>query len=360
MSFAALFVCWSFPLLDEIENSPGNLTLIARTASDRGTTLGVHVGWTAVVRAIGWRPWWLIRPASEFSRKFDVRMTAGSVARDSTILILVVLVTIMVGAAYRRRGDLAAAAAIGLVMCLGLAADAANTPVAPLLWGTLAYTMWWGSQLGMWVWLTLGWTGWIVGRWAIRRAWPSVYRALSGLPNRVPPARRNAALGAVVLVATAGTGVVGGAVAANLLPEARAAIYKPIRALGKRLDALIPPGQTIDYAQGKLDATSRAAEPALRFMLSEHGDRVLSVGAFPRLGAYYTLYRQPYQWKVVIADGTVAPAGTRLAARARLPRSGRGYDTVSLWVRHVAPQGASSPGARRSPAVGARRRSSLR
>ena len=54
--------------------------MIVRTVEHRGPTLGATVGWHAVVRSVGVRPWWLYVPASEWERKEDVRATPSSAA----------------------------------------------------------------------------------------------------------------------------------------------------------------------------------------------------------------------------------------------------------------------------------------
>jgi hypothetical protein len=60
------------PAIDEIEHSPGNLTMIVRTIEHTEPTLGAAVGWNAVVRSVGLAPWWLQVPASEWERKYDI------------------------------------------------------------------------------------------------------------------------------------------------------------------------------------------------------------------------------------------------------------------------------------------------
>ncbi|MGA2470142.1 MAG: hypothetical protein ABSG64_05580 [Solirubrobacteraceae bacterium] len=333
-------VCWSFPIIDEVEHSPGNLTLIARTVHDRGTTLGPRIGWNAVVRAIGLQPWWLTDPKSEWSRKVSVRTTPSSGSVDSALLMLVALAAIALLAPLRRRLDLCAAALIGLAMCLGLGANAANTPVAPLLAGTLGYTMWWGSQLGLWVWLILAWSLYCLLAGLVRNAaWPRLAPRLSASTLRLP---RFAPLLAATLATLAGLGAtvaVGQAVAAKERPDSHAKEYAPIAEVGRALDAAIAPHQTIDYRLGALDTATQPMEPALRFVLELHGDRVLAVGSFPRLGPYYELYDRRYDWIVYItANPASHPRHMRLVVRVHF-RDRWGPETFSAWARHV-------PGAR--------------
>ncbi|MGH2851043.1 MAG: hypothetical protein ACRDLP_10540, partial [Solirubrobacteraceae bacterium] len=170
-ALAVAAACWTLPVIDEIENNPGNLTMIVNTVEHRGTTLGSTVGWNAVVHSIGVTPWWLYVPRSEWDRKYDVgalvrpgqtvasRPSGGMVA--SAIAILAALGLVALIATFMLRFDLLAAALIGLGMSAAIGIEAAGEPATPLLAGTLGYTMWWGSELGFWVWLTLVWALWL-------------------------------------------------------------------------------------------------------------------------------------------------------------------------------------------------------
>jgi hypothetical protein len=343
----ALGLCWSAPILDEIEHSPGNLSLIVTTVHDRGRTLGPRVGWYAVVRAIGFKPWFLFVPASEWNRKFAVRQTPGATQTDSALLLLAALALIAVAGALRRRIDLCAAALIGLGMCLGLGADAANTPSAPLLAGTLGYTMWWGSQLGLWVWLVVFWSGYCALGWLARRAWPR----LLALAKRAAPQPRPRAVLAGVVIATltgiAASAGVGAAVANTQRPDSHIREYLPTTRIGRALVAALPAGQSIDYRLGPLDLATQPIEPAIRFWLVKHGDRPLADGSLPRLGPYYELYHRHYRWIVYLADGVTGQRQLRLVARVRF-HSQWGQQTLSAWVGRTA---ARHPRSRRGAAV---------
>src|SRR5262249_28180382 len=50
-----LAFCWSAPIVDQIANRPGNLTLVVDTATQSKPRLGADGGWHAVVRAVGAR-----------------------------------------------------------------------------------------------------------------------------------------------------------------------------------------------------------------------------------------------------------------------------------------------------------------
>ena len=169
-------------------------------------------------------------PASEWNRKKDVRATPSSGEVDSTIVILAALVLATLGGALMLRWDLAAAALIGLGLCAAIGIQAANNPATALLAATLGYTMWWGSELGFWVWLILAWALWL-GLLGLSRpalgAEPAPARPPHGAATADAAASRSV-LGS--LASLSGTVAVGSAVAATGKPDSHVYEYQPIRA----------------------------------------------------------------------------------------------------------------------------------
>jgi hypothetical protein len=338
-ALAALAVgaaCWTEPAIDEIENSPGNLTMIVRTAEHHGATLGTAVGWHAVVRSVGFGPWWLYVPASEWERKVDVLRIPSTTAVDSTVAILAALALVAIIGALVRRFDLVAAALIGLGLSAAIGLEAASNPASRLLSETLGYTMWWGSELGLWVWLTLAWSLWL-GLAALSRAGLRALRRRTGAGRRELLARtQRAAIALAAFAALVGVIAVAEEVAASAKPDSHVYEYRSIRAIGAGLERAIPPGQTVVYHLGPLDLGTQPMEPAIRFLLVRHGDRPLADGSFPRLGPYYEQYNRPFQWIVYLTDGVRHQHDMSLAARVRFDGPW-GLETVSAWVRRVAP-----------------------
>jgi len=356
-ALAALLIaaaCWTEPAIDQIENSPGNLTVIVRTAEHRGPTLGATVGWHAVVRSVGVRPWWLYVPASEWERKVDVRATPGGGGVESAIALLAALALTGLIGAVTRRLDLAAAALIGLGLCAAIGIQAASNPSGQLLAETLGYTMWWGSEVGFWVWLILAWGLWLGLVTLARPALRAFYRRLSARRTALAMRTRSVAIMLVSLASLGGVVAVGRTVAASAKPDSHAYEYQPIRAAAAGMERLIPPGQSIEYRLGPLDVGTQPMEPAIRFLLVRHGDRVLANGSLPRLGPYYALYNRPVQWTVYLLDGIRPQRHMTLAARVHFSDPW-GEETLSAWVGRVHPQaaiGRSSPTARRRASVG--------
>jgi len=325
-------VCWAEPAIDQIENNPGNLTMIVRLAEHRGPTLGAAVGWHAVVRSVGMRPWWLHVPASEWERKDDVRATPGTGETDSTIAILAALALTGLVGALAKRWDLTAAALIGLGLCAAIGLQAASNPSTRLLAETLGYTMWWGSELGLWVWLILAWGLWL-GLIGLARPVLSALRVRLRAHWMLPRSQMRLVAVAVLFTASlAGVMAVGDTVAGTAKPDSHAYEYRPTREAAEALERLVPAGQTIKYRFGPLDAGTQPMEPAIRYLLARHGDRVLAQGSYLRLGSYYELYRRPVQWIVYLRDGVRPQLHMTLAARVRFI-SPWGREILSAWVR---------------------------
>jgi len=349
-ALAVAAACWTPPAIDEIENSPGNLTLVVRTIEHHGNTLGSKVGWNAVVHSIGVTPWWLFVPATEWDRKYDVgalvrpgatKASAPSAGETtSAIVILGALGVVALFGMLVLRWDVVGAAVIALGMCGAIGAEAASNPTDPLLAGTLGYTMWWGSELGFFVWLVLAWALWL-GLCAMLR--PRVRRALRERSWRLPPRARTIVLAAASVACLGGTVGVGVAVAATQRRDSHIYEYSPTRVLAAAIERVVPSGTTVDYhTLGGLPLGTQPIEPAIRFFLVRHGDRVLAPGSFPRLGAYYELYDRPYRWEVLLVNGPKRIRRMTLVARVRVT-DGWGTQTLSAWVRRVAHPSVRTP-----------------
>lgn len=332
-SLAVGAVCWSATIVGEIGEHPGNLTLVVQSAAKRKATLGAGVGWHAVVRAVGIPPWWLRTPASRWQRKHEVRARPTTLARDSCIAMLAALAAVFGAALAFRCRELAALALSALVLCPALAAVAASTPTPRLLSATLGYTMWWGSQAGMAVWLALAWGLWLgVARTARRLRTAARERDMSvvGVSPALAGARSIGAL-AAALLALGTIATVGIAVAAQGGPDEHTSTYAAIRAIDARLQALVPTAQNV-LMEGRLDGATMPVKPAVRYFLVARGDRVLAPGSFLRLGSWYELDRRPYREAIYLSDVPRAPIrGVELAFAASFSEGSR-KNTVYVWL----------------------------
>jgi hypothetical protein len=347
--------CWSATIYGQLTEHPGNLTLVAEAASRHKATLGGQVGWHAVVHAVGIAPWWLQTPKSRWQRKYEVRLTPGALATSSTIAMLAALALVAIVALVRRRRDLATLALTALVLCPALASVAASTPTPRRLSATLGYTMWWGSQVGMIVWLTLAWVLLVVVWWGLRKAVrtarpagrPTAGIAATGPPTASQPAPgpptaaphagsptagRLAALVPVTLTLAgiAAAAAVGSAVAAQGAPDEHAITYKPIKAIDARLARLVPRGGSV-LLEGELDGATMPVKPALRYFLVARGTRVLAPGSFLRLGSWYELYKRPYREALYLSDVPRPPVKRVPLAFAVSFHEGTTVNTVYVW-----------------------------
>jgi hypothetical protein len=310
-----LALCWSAPLLDQIEHSPGNLTLLARAAQAHEPKQGAAVGWHALVRAVGIPPWWLSKPSNPFSRFAEVRSAPGTLSVVSALVLLGALLLVAALALRRREADLASGALIGLALCATLAAIAAFTPTRPSLQTLLGYTMWWGSQAGMWVWLMLG----LAAARALRA---------SGLP--VPAAGRLASvpLARIALpAALAAALTIGALVAGAQGADQDGGEYRPIATIDARVAAALAPGERVVRVEGSHDFAAFDYRAALLYALRRRGLRVLAPAAAVRLSSYYEEDGVPYDATVYLTDSGRLPRGRVLA---RVALSGGRTLTVTL------------------------------
>jgi hypothetical protein len=320
----AAALCWSATVDGQLTEHPGNLTLVAEAATKHKATLGSEVGWHAVVHAVGITPWWLQTPKSRWQRKYEVRSTPTVLARRSTVAALAALVLVALVGALRRRRDVATLAVTALVLCPALATVAAATPTPPLLSATLGYTMWWGSQVGMIVWLTVAWAAWLTLAWVVRR----VARAA---PNRRAGVLAASGSAALTILGIAATAAVGKTVAANGKPDEHAPLYRPVKAIDARIAQEVPRGGTV-LLEGRLDGATEPIKPAVRYDLVVRGTRVLAPGSALRLGTWYELYNRPYREAVYLSDVPRPPVKhVKLVAQASF-REGATKDTVYVWL----------------------------
>ena len=349
-ALAVAVLCWSAPVINQVTESPGNMTSVVQSATSSETTFGIGVGWHAVVRAVGVRPWWLYTPVDRWQRKYDIRASPRAHTVISCILLLAALLVTMVVGLARGRRDVAAAGLIGLLLCGSLAAVAASTPTPPRLAVSLGYTMWLGSPIGMWVWLIGAWSAWLGLGSALRRR--SLQQPVGSHASlHTGGARRLGAPGfasspAPVLAWTAGliaTVTVAGAVAAGEKPDEHVALYRPVASLASSLDRTIPSGRSVELL-ANLGYSTTIIKPSIRYFLARHGVRAMGRGSRARIGDWYELYNRPFEYVVYVEDGVEPPArGASVIDRVVIV-DGQGHHVVSLWV---APHAATRAARRR-------------
>ena len=222
-------VCWSAPALDQAVHRPGNLVLLARSATTHVDTLGSSAGWRAVVHGVGVVPWFLRSPGSDQRRLHELTTTPPVGTTVTAVLVLVGLAGLLALGLRRRRPDLAAAGALGLVLCAALWSVASSTPESTAR--TVQYTLRWASPGGMVVWLLLGWGAAVL-------AGPALARRRTA---RRRPSRDRPRVGAGIAVAAA---VVAGIVVAATADRPERP-YAQVADLGAGVRAAVPPGGTV-------------------------------------------------------------------------------------------------------------------
>jgi hypothetical protein len=210
-------ICWSAPVVEQVREQPGNLTLLVRAATADVPAAGAETGWHAVVRTVGVVPWWLTAPQAPDERAAGLRAAPGALATATAVLVLSLLVVGVVAGWRRRRTDAVAACALALALCASMMQVAASTPAASF--DNLGYTLRWASPMGLWVWVATGWSLVVLaprGRWASRR-------------------RPTAAGAALALVSVAAVASIV-AVRAHSRPDP----FREMRDVADRLDAQVP------------------------------------------------------------------------------------------------------------------------
>jgi hypothetical protein len=311
-ALAALLVgliCWSAPIVEEITHSPGNLSVLASAPGARGKTEGASVGWRVLVRAVGVPPRWLRAPESEVydhsgrqvgvvsggdygdTRLRDVWTAPSALETISALLVLCALAVMTLAAIRARRGDLVAGGVIGALLCGSLAGVASATPVRGV--HSLGYTLWWGSLVGMWVWLLLLWSsavlarGWATGR---RRRWPSGHAA--SLTRAAGRWWSLGAMGALTACALA--------VAAAERADTHQSEFQPLRTITTRLDRAVRRDRTVLLTQRGFAALP--LEPLVKYSLQRQGVHVVGYEGRMRLGPSYELGRRLYDLQVEVAE----------------------------------------------------------
>jgi hypothetical protein len=341
-------ICWTPTVVDQASHSHGNVSRLVEVARSPQPLLGARIGWRAVVRAVGLPPWWLYTPTTRWDRYQDVLVKPDAARTAVAIALLAALGVVAVVALVRRRGDVAAAALIGLALSASAGVVAARTPTIPNLASTVGYTLWWASHVGMWVWLVAAWSAWLALRWALE---PQLARLW---PPRAETRRRRIAAVAPVLLSVLGVGAAGVAgvvVAGAELPDQHLALYRPIATIAARLERAIPSSETVRM-DGRLDPRSLPIKAAIRYHLALHGVRVLATGSYYRSGYWYEPLNRPYNMTLYLSNHARAP--TRWAVLVvRVAFTEVGRHRLYVWI---SPRAPSAVNALRAPGRSARTR----
>lgn len=152
-------VCWSAPIIEQLQHDPGNLVRAYRLATDDHPTVGWRVGWSTTAHAVGMPAWWM-QPAPGLAERLLEPQHAPLERRLSAIAVMAALAVLLALAWRRRRRDLVAGLALAALLIVAVALVAGSIPSGQLGIAALVYVLVWATPAGMWVWLMLGWSAW--------------------------------------------------------------------------------------------------------------------------------------------------------------------------------------------------------
>lgn len=301
---------WVPPLIQEVSNHPGNLTLVIRSARSEPVMLGKTAGMWEIARAIGLSPLWLKRP---LTARENLEYTHSPLAGLTALVVLIALGFVLAIGLRRRRFDVTAAAALGLVLAISLGIVTRSIPGGIAGYEALQYVLIWASPAGMFVYVALAWSVWCL--WirprAVKRAAPPLApAALTQSVSRRGPFIAFAAILAVSLVVANRPG-------SSSAAPARLGSYDMIRALTtKAVDALDRRRAVLLNIPNALGSGGQTVESTMAYEMRRRG---ISFAVPPRLadelGAQYCPKPASYPDVVTISEGDVHPArGTRLLA----------------------------------------------
>ena len=209
-----------------------------------------------------------------------------------------------------------------------MAALASSTPTTPKLAGTLGYTLWMASMIGMFAWLVAGWAAIVLAGEALR-----VVKRRRGPSRRGRPRSRRlpaAARGIALLAAAALLAIAAAGSAAYDQPDEHDFEFGTLARLNAGL-AAVPRGHAV-YLAARLDGILTPLRPEITFALRRRGVQALGVGAYLRLGLWYERYAHPYDYVLWLYDHGRNPLpGARVIAVAHVRVNGRPH-TVKLLM----------------------------
>ena len=121
-------VCWSAPLVEQVEHRPGNVVRLSQLATNGHPTLGSRAARNAVAATVGVPPLWLAGARRLSDRIEIVGRSPSPVSGVSACLVLGGLALCCGLAWRRRRHDLVVGTALALGLCAALVPDGGDHP----------------------------------------------------------------------------------------------------------------------------------------------------------------------------------------------------------------------------------------
>ncbi len=279
-------ICWSAPLLDELNRDQGNLTALANSIVHDHEKLGADQAFSAVVRTASTPPWWLL--SSDHPRAFEIQAQPSNESTLAVIALCALLISLFIAGVRSRRWDVVTGLMISSMLLLAVAAVTSSTPSEQSLWATLNYGLHWASIAGLFIWLMIGWS-----------AASMLYQR--GKNRERLDSRR-----------LQGAGIIGGftvVVACSLAVSIQSETddtnrwtFKPLAQIADRLEGQIPSDKTV-----LVKFKSRTAFwmlPAVMYILRNNGHQVTSDDFLNTpLGTSHDARQIPSDFEVSVSDG---------------------------------------------------------
>ena len=230
--------CWAAPTIQQLTTHPGNLTLLARFHGSE-QPFGTAFGLRSLAAAVGPVPVWTGRPGG--TNPFVLYDSIQAHAAAAGVAVLVGLLAIAVGGWMTARLDLAAAAAVVLVLSVSLVWTCASVPYGSL---TIAYIDTSSWPVGMAAVLAAAWALGELGLAGARRlaATQAARRRRTG-PMRAGPGWAVLLGAATVALGAVATVIVGSGIGSSSDGDDPWATVAQMQGVSHHIEQVVPPGR---------------------------------------------------------------------------------------------------------------------
>ncbi len=311
--------CWIVPVIQELTNNPGNMTLLWRSLHTKQPTTGGAFGLQALAASVGPHPIWWGRGENPTANVGVLDPAVHSHPAWTGVAILVFLAACAAVAYLARRVELATLALVALLLSVAMVWTFASLPMSQFIW-SFPYLDAGSWPVGMLVLLVVGWSVIelvaagvrLVGSGAGHRA------GRAALPGGV--GRFLAAIVAVAFVAVLVASSIGvsNASANNNNPTSGWPVMAQVQRLTATIERVVPRGRLLVLPPGGFTA-SYSAITGVDWLLYADGWRPESEPGYPTLMGPQVAVTHPlprYTARILYTlQGTGRVTITRTAAR---------------------------------------------
>lgn len=189
---------WAPAVIDQLVSRPGNITLLMRSVGAGPPGLGMRKGIQALGHFAGIGAWWTTGRVNGAVVRHGMFGGQSGWWIGQGFAVLLVMIGLGLLAARRRRFDLVALIATALVLALSVVVTASLLPSRGPLVEVTGYSLLWATAAGVFIWIAVAWTSWLLYADARHQSGVSVFR--------LRPSRR-LYVGAFAIVALVALGV---------------------------------------------------------------------------------------------------------------------------------------------------------